>query len=89
MQVVPIDLARQLPSAPRGTRYIYVDDQVLLVNVNTRLVLDFINISVSKPAPRTVDRMPSYEEQHPSQTHQPPSHARAYEVAQGKTIHGR
>jgi hypothetical protein len=84
MHSAPFDLVRQLPRAPRGTRYIYVDDQVLLVNVNTRLVLDFINISVSKPAPKTVDRMPSYEEQHPSYSHQPPSHARAYEVAQGR-----
>ena len=83
-QVVPFDLIRQFPHPPRGTRYIYVDDQVLLINVKTRRVLDFINISVSKPAPRTVDRMPSHEEQHPSQTHQPPPHARAYEVAQGK-----
>ena len=85
MQEVPYDLVRQFPPAPRGTRYIYDDDQILLVNVNTRVVLDFINISISQPAPpRTVNRMPSYEEQHPSDTHQPPSHSRAYEVAQGK-----
>jgi len=84
LRAIPLVLIRQLPPAPRGTRYIYVDDQVLLINVNTRLILDFINISVSKPAPRTVERMPSYEEQHPSQTHQPPSHAQAHEVAQGK-----
>ena len=37
-----------------------------------------------KPAPKTVDKIPSYKEQHPSHTHQPPSHARAYEVARGK-----
>jgi Ni/Co efflux regulator RcnB len=84
MQAVPYDLARQLPHPPRGTRYIYDAHQVLLVNVNTRVVLDFINISVSTSTPRTVDRIPSYEEQHPSNTHQPPSHARSYEVAQGK-----
>jgi hypothetical protein len=85
MQALPYDLVRQFPPAPRGTRYIYDDDQILLVNVNTRVVLDFINISISQPAPpRTVNRMPSYEEQHPSDTHQPPSHSRAYEVAQGK-----
>ena len=84
MHSAPFDLVRQLPPAPRGTRYIYVDDQVLLINVNTRLILDFINISVSKPAPRTVERMPSYEEQHPSQTHQPPAHAKAYDVAKGR-----
>jgi len=85
MQAVPYDLARQLPYPPRGTRYIYDSDQVLLINVKTRRVLDFINISVSQPAPpRTVDRMPSYEAQHPSYTHQPPTRSRAYEVAQGK-----
>ncbi len=37
-----------------------------------------------KPAPKTVDKIPSYEKQHPAHTHQPPSHARAYEVAKGK-----
>jgi Ni/Co efflux regulator RcnB len=92
MQTLPFDLRRQLPPAPRGTQYIYVDDQLLLVNVKTRVILDFINIQVPvnqntynrKPAPRNVDRMPSYQEQHPSQTHQPPSQARAYEVSQGK-----
>ena len=93
MQALPFDLIRQLPPAPRGTRYIYNDNQILLINVNTRLVLDFINIPVSdqhqdahirKPAPKMVDQIPSYEEQHPSQSHQPPSHSRAYEVAQGK-----
>jgi Ni/Co efflux regulator RcnB len=92
MQTLPFDLRRQLPPAPRGTQYIYVDDQLLLVNVKTRLILDFINIKVPvnqntynrKPVSRAVDRMPSYQEQHPSQTHQPPTHARAHEVAQGK-----
>ena len=90
MQEIPFSLRRQLPSAPRGTRYIYVDDQLLLINVKTRVILDFINIQVPanhntynrRPAPRTVDRMPSYQEQHP--THQPPSQARAYEASQGK-----
>ena len=47
MQVIPIGLSRQLPPAPRGTQYIYDADQVLLVDVNTRVVLDFINISMS------------------------------------------
>ena len=90
MQEIPFDLRRQLPSAPRGTRYVYVDDQLLLINVKTRVVLDFINIKVPtnhntynrKSAPRTVDRMPSYQRQRPD--HQPPSHARAHEVAKGK-----
>jgi len=50
MQVLPVDLFRQLPPAPRGTRYIYDDDQVLLVDVSTRVVLDFINISVEPQA---------------------------------------
>jgi hypothetical protein len=93
MQALPFDLIRQLPPAPRGTRYIYNANQILLINVNTRLVLDFINIPISdqhrdaytrKPAPKMVDQIPSYEEQHPSQSHQPPSHSRSYEVAQGK-----
>jgi Ni/Co efflux regulator RcnB len=51
IQPVPIDLVRQFPPAPRGTRYIYDDDQVLLVDVNTRVVLDFINISMSVGTP--------------------------------------
>lgn len=47
MQAVPVELVRQLPRAPRGTRYSYYDDRVLLIDVQTRVVLDFINISVS------------------------------------------
>ncbi len=46
MQVVPVDLVRQLPPLPRSTQYGYYDDRVLLFNVQTRVVLDFINISV-------------------------------------------
>ncbi|MEE9498939.1 MAG: hypothetical protein V3V24_06340 [Nitrospinaceae bacterium] len=37
-----------------------------------------------KPTPKRVDKIPSFEKQHPSHTHRPPSHARAYEVAQGR-----
>jgi len=56
MYDVPVDLVRRLPRPPRGTRYIYDDDQMLLIDTNTRVVLDFINISVSNqpvavPAP--------------------------------------
>jgi hypothetical protein len=47
MQVVPVDLGSQLPRSPRGTRFIYHDNQVLLIDVKTRVVLDLINISVS------------------------------------------
>jgi len=47
MQAVHGNLVHQLPHVPRGTRYIYHEDQVLLIDVNTRVVLDFINISVS------------------------------------------
>ncbi len=47
MQAVHGNLARQLPPAPHGTRYISHNDQVLLIDVNTRVVVDFINISVS------------------------------------------
>jgi hypothetical protein len=47
MQAVHGDLVRQLPPAPHGTRYIYHNDQVLLIDVNTRVVLDFINISAA------------------------------------------
>jgi len=47
MQVIHHDLARQLPHPPRGTQYSYYEDQVLLIDLNTRVVLDFINISVS------------------------------------------
>ena len=57
MRVVPVDLARQLPPAPRGTRYIYDDEQVLLVDTRTRAVLDFINISISDE-PRVVVAVP-------------------------------
>jgi len=46
MQAVPGDLVRQFPPAPHGTRFVYHDDQVLLIDVQTRVVLDFINISV-------------------------------------------
>ena len=46
MQTVHGDLIRQLPHAPHGTRYIYHEDQVLLINLKTRVVLDFINIEV-------------------------------------------
>lgn len=37
-----------------------------------------------KPVPTIVKKIPPRETQHPSHTHQPPSHARAYEVAKGK-----
>lgn len=47
MQALPVELARQLPPAPRRTRYIYQEDQVLLINVETRVILDFIDIAVS------------------------------------------
>ncbi len=46
MQAVHGDLGRQLPHPPHGTRFVYHDDQVLLIDVQTRVVLDFINISV-------------------------------------------
>ena len=46
MQAVHGDLIRQLPHPPHGTRYIYHEDQVLLINLKTRVVLDFINIEV-------------------------------------------
>ncbi|MCH8931898.1 MAG: hypothetical protein IH923_02400 [Nitrospinae bacterium] len=36
-----------------------------------------------KPAPRRVKKIP-FEEQHPSHVHQPPAHAKAYDVAKGK-----
>lgn len=44
---VPVALVRQLPPPPRGTRFVYYDDQMMLIDVNTRMVLDFIDISVS------------------------------------------
>ena len=77
MQTAPLALIRQLPRAPRGTRYIFHNDQVLLVNVNTRRVVDFINIPMpaehqdpryQRPAPhQRVEKIPSYyEEEHPS-----------------------
>ncbi len=47
MQVIPSDLGRQLPPPPRGTRYGYYEDRVLLFDVQTRVVLDFIDITVS------------------------------------------
>ena len=47
MQAIHGDLVRQLPHPPHGTRYTYYNDQVLLIDLNTRVVLDFINISVS------------------------------------------
>ena len=58
IQAIPYDLVRQFPPAPRGTQYIYDDDQVLLVDMKTRVVLDFINISVSVGAPIAVAPAP-------------------------------
>ena len=46
-ETVPVALVRQLPPPPRGTRFVYYDDQMMLINVNTRMVLDFVDISVS------------------------------------------
>ena len=46
MQSLPHGLARQLPHPPHGTRYIYHEDQVLLIDLNTHVVLDFIDIRV-------------------------------------------
>ena len=47
MQALPGNLHRQLPHPPHGTRYTYYGDQVLLIDLNTRVVLDFIDISIS------------------------------------------
>jgi len=58
IQAVPYDLVRQFPPAPHGTQYIYDSDQVLLVDMNTRVVLDFINISLSAGAPMAVAPAP-------------------------------
>jgi Ni/Co efflux regulator RcnB len=46
MQTLPPGLASQLPHPPHGTRFIYHDDQVLLIDLHSHVVLDFINISV-------------------------------------------
>lgn len=46
LQVLPVDLVRELPRTPRGTQYVYHDDQVLLLDLNTRVVLDTIDIVV-------------------------------------------
>ncbi|MDH5763662.1 MAG: hypothetical protein OEZ51_11815 [Nitrospinota bacterium] len=46
MQSLPPGLASQLPPPPQGTQFIYHDDQVLWIDLQTRVVLDFINISV-------------------------------------------
>ena len=46
MQVLPGDLIRRLPHPPHGTRYTYHNDQVLLINLKTRVVLDLIDIEV-------------------------------------------
>jgi len=58
IQAVPYDLVRQFPPAPHGTQYIYDSDQVLLVDRNTRVVLDFINISLAVEAPLAVAPAP-------------------------------
>ena len=47
MQTLPGNLHRQLPHPPHGTRYTYYGNQVLLIDLNTRVVLDFIDISIS------------------------------------------
>lgn len=46
MQSLPHGLARQLPHPPHGAQYIYHEDQVLLIDLNTHVVLDFIDIRV-------------------------------------------
>ena len=46
MQAIPYELAVQLPPAPRGTQFIFYSDHVLLVDVSTHVVLDFIEIQV-------------------------------------------
>ncbi len=46
MQALPPGLARQLPPAPHGTQFVYYSDQVLLVDLHTHVILDFIDISV-------------------------------------------
>jgi len=46
MQALPHRLARQLPHPPHDTQYIYYNDQVLLVDVHSHVVLDFIDIRV-------------------------------------------
>jgi hypothetical protein len=46
MQSLPPGLARQLPHPPHDTRYIFYNDQVLLVDVHSHVVLDFIDIRV-------------------------------------------
>ncbi len=46
MQALPHRLARQLPHPPHDTQYIFYNDQVLLVDVHSHVVLDFIDIRV-------------------------------------------
>ncbi len=46
MQALPPGLARQLPHPPHGAQYIYHEDQVLLIDVHSHVVLDFIDIRV-------------------------------------------
>lgn len=46
MQEIPHGLARQLPPPPHGTQFVYYSDQVLLVDIHTHVILDFIDISV-------------------------------------------
>jgi hypothetical protein len=46
MQAVSVDLVRELPPPPRGTRYGYYDDRILLFDVQTRVVLDLVNIEM-------------------------------------------
>ncbi len=46
MHALPHRLARQLPPPPRGTQFILHNDQVLLIDVHSHVILDFIDIRV-------------------------------------------
>ena len=47
VEVVPVALVRQFPPPPRSTRFVCYDDQMMLIDVSTPMVLDFVDISVS------------------------------------------
>ncbi|NIU46729.1 MAG: hypothetical protein GWN72_22205 [Nitrospinaceae bacterium] len=47
MQALPEDLIVQLPPPPTGTRLMFYNDQVVMVELRTNIVLDVIDLSVA------------------------------------------
>ena len=98
MQVLPPGLARQLPHPPHDTQYIFYNDQVLLVDVHSHVVLDFIDIGVvvqpraivSVPAPITLVFTDHHRHAvHEYYSHNPRHHGKKHKGKKHKGKRGR